>query len=210
MTPFAIITPDRGDRPEMLSFCRKQMDGKTHFVIDYKPVSAAIDLVPRVIEAIRQAKEAGFDFVFIVENDDYYHTEFFNYFEDLDNLDFVGCEVTQYYNLKNRTFQRYDHPDRSSLFCTGFRISALDRFQWPNDDYKWLDVRLWEYANRYDKRIKLLKHNPNVGIKGHGLGLCAGKGHVLQLKNSDPDLSQLKEAVSEEAFEFYKQLMEKI
>jgi hypothetical protein len=189
------------------------MDVDDHFIIDYKPKSNDVDIVPRIKEGIEQAKQKGYDFVFIVESDDYYSPEYFNILtHNLENYDFVGFSDTVYYNIKNRTYNTFDHSEdrRSSLFCTGFRISALERFNWPLSDYKWLDIRLWEYANRYDKRIKLLRDNPNLGIKGHNQGTVAGKGHTMMLKNMDSSLEYLRSRVDENAFEFYCELMKKI
>jgi hypothetical protein len=213
MDNYCIITPDRGDRPELLSFCKYQVDVKDHFIIDYKPSSLEVDIIPRVKAGIEQAKAKGYDFAFIVESDDYYSPEYFSLLtHNLDNYDFVGFSDTVYYNLKNRTYQTFDHSEdrRSSLFCTGFRISAMDKFDWPKDKYKWLDIRLWEYANLSNKRIKLLRDNPNLGIKGHNQGIIAGKGHSMFLKNMDPSLDYLKSRVDENAFEFYCEIMKKL
>jgi hypothetical protein len=211
MTNFATITPTRGDRPELLKFVTSRLidsDVPCYAIIDYKPKSEEIDLIPRIKKGVEDAKAAGYDFVFIVEDDDFYNKEYFTTY-DWQNHDFVGYSDTVYYNIKNKTYQTFEHENRSSLFCTGFRISALDRFDWPRDDYKWLDVKLWEYANRYNKRIQLLKNNPTLGIK-HGLGKCAGKGHSMLMKNGDGDLSFLKSRIDEEAFKFYTELMKKL
>lgn len=218
MTRYATITPSRGDRKELLNFCMGRLADMNelpnspvrNYIMAGTPIDEKIDLVRRVRNAVEWAEADGIDFVFIIEDDDFYPMNYFSLFGDLDNVDFVGFSDTKYYNLKTRTYQRFDHPERSSLFTTGFRISALDIFNWPKDDYKWLDVALWDYANRAKKRIKLLKDNPCVGIKAHGMGLCAGKGHVIPLKNTDTDLSVLKGAMDKEAFEFYTGLMEKI
>lgn len=214
MTPFATITPTRGDRDNLLSFTLKRVLHQANYQITvlYPPVSDAIDIVPRIKKGIEMAKRNGYDFVFIVEDDDYYPDGFFNSWGELDNLDFVGFSDTIYYNLKNRTYQTFEHDGntgvpRSSLFCTGFRISALENFNWPNDNWPFLDIRLWEFANRYDKRISLLKGNTALGIKGHGQGKAAGKGHSMLMKHSDNDYSFLKSRVDNEAFEFYTGLI---
>lgn len=212
---FATITPTRGDRPELLGFTSGRLlrcDPQPNYLITIvnEPTSEAIDIVPRVKKGIEKAKEKGHDFVFIVEDDDYLSLDYFSLWGDLSNLDFVGFSDTVYYNLKNKTYQTFDHPERSSLFCTGFRISALEGFNWPNDNWPFLDIRLWEYAIRYQKRVSLLKNNPTLGIKGHGLGKCAGKGHILRMKNEDPDLNYLKSRVDEGSFEFYSGLMKRL
>lgn len=213
---YCTITPSRGDRSELLSFCVQQLKKMNSgypmnaYIINGRPKSAEVDLVPRIREGVEMAKRDGFEFVFIVEDDDWYPANYFSLFGDLSDLDFVGFSDTTYYNIKTRTYDTFIHYSRSSLFCTGFRISALDKFNWPKDNEKFLDVKLWEYAMRYDLRINLLQGNPCLGIKGHAQGKVAGKGHVIGLKNQDKDLSFLQSSVDNESFEFYKQLMDKL
>jgi hypothetical protein len=206
---FCIITPTRGDRHKLLDFNISRIDGLPSIIVDYSPKANEIDIVPRVQEGIKIAKELGFEFVFIMEDDDHYPTNYFDAF-DYNNFDFVGYEDTYYYNIKNRTYQKFDHAGRSSLFCTGFRISTLDQFNWPNNDYKFLDIRLWEYAQRTSDKIQLLKNNPALGIKGHGIGRYAGKGHELRMKETDADLSFLRSRVDYSAWEFYLKLIKEI
>jgi hypothetical protein len=155
------------------------------------------------------AKKDGFQFVFVAESDDWYPFNYFDIIGDLTNIDFVGFSSTTYYNLRNLTYETMQHKDRSSLFCNGFRISALDKFIWPNDNTTFLDVTLWEYANRHDKRIKLIKDNPCLGIK-HNLGKVGGKGHKMHMKNQDNNLHFLKTFVDEEAYLFYTDLMKRL
>jgi hypothetical protein len=216
MPNYCTITPSRGDRPELLNFCFKQlkkMNGGFHvnngYIMNERPLSDEVDLVPRIKAGIEMAKKDGFEWVFIIEDDDYYCSDYFSRFGDLNGVDFVGYSSTVYYNLRNRTCEVLKHPGRSSLFCTGFRISALDNFSWPNNNTTFLDIRLWEYANRYNKRIRLIEDNPCLGIK-HGLGKCGGKGHRMNLKNQDNNLHFLESFVDGEAFQFYKQLIEKL
>jgi len=203
---FATITPTRGDRPELLKFCKRQlarMEVKptASYFIDYKPKGSEIDLVPRIREGIFQSESEGIDMVFIVEDDDFIPS---NYFNNIPDADFIGTPETWYHNLRNKTYQVFNHPGRSSLFTTGFRISALDKFLWPKDDERFLDIALWKYANKAKKKITW-RDTSAIGIK-HNIGLCGGKGHVMRLKNSDNDLSWLKEHVDSEAYEFYKTL----
>lgn len=207
MPDFAIITPTRGDRPELLNFLRSRIPAEyEHIIVDYKPFSEDVDLVNRIKHGIELAKQKGFDYVFIAEDDDYYPKDFFDtiHFED---TDFYGFATSHYYNLSNQTYQTFEHIDRSSLFCTGFRISALDRFNWPPANWKFLDIRLWEYANNGYFKIDLHHTNPCVGIKGHKFGKHAGKGHTMRLKYDDPTLSCLKEMVDMEAFQFYNKII---
>lgn len=196
---------DRGDRPELLEFCKYQLSRMEvkpdhSFFIDFPPKNDKIDLVWRVFEGIHRAAEMGFDLVFIVENDDFYDSTYFNHIPD---ADFIGESNTIYYNLRNKTYQNFSHPGRSSLFTTGFKISALKGFR-PNYNERFLDISLWKHANLTGKNM-VFRETGAIGIK-HNIGLCGGKGHVLRMRNSDENLEWLKENVDSDAYEFYKTL----
>ena len=206
---FATITPTRGDRGKLLGFQAERVFSKVPYsiVCCEEPKSDAIDIVPRIKHGIEVAKRHGYDFVFIVEDDDFLVDDYFKSWGDLSQYDFVGFSDTVYYHLGNQTYQTFIHPSRSSLFCTGFRISALDSFTWPSDSTKFLDIVLWEYAIRSKKRVSLLPNNPNLGIKGHGIGKAAGKGHEMTMANKDKDFQYLKSRVDETSFQFYTNLL---
>jgi hypothetical protein len=206
---YCTITPTRGDRPELLKHCLEQlrrMNGGFHvtnaYLMNDKPRSEKPDIIDRVRKGIEMAKKDGFEFAFVIEDDDHYPE---NYLTSIDmDFDFFGYEDTVYYNLKNRTYEKYNHPRRSSLFTTGFRISAMDKFNWPSDDTVFLDTRIWDFALRKKMKTVLLKNNPCTGIK-HGIGKTGGKGHRLKMKNMDSDYNFLRSRVGDD-FEFYKNL----
>lgn len=209
MERIATITPTRGgERPQFMQFCRRQIDRMKQYdfiIIDHKPQGNVIDLVPRIKLGIETARAMGIDRVAIVEDDDFYHTDYISHI-NLDDYDFWGWGSTYYYNIRNRTWQRSYHQDtHSSLFCTAFRISALDGFKWPPDTHLWLDIGLWKFA-RHNRRFFLSQEEPPcIGIK-HGIGKVGGKAHGFDMKNKDPDLSWLKSRVDETAFNFYSNL----
>lgn len=208
---FCSITPTRNDRPEFDEFCKYQLSRMTlkpdkSYFIDYPPTDDRKDLVPRIKKGIELAKADGFDKVYIVENDDFYVK---NYFERMEfEGDFVGCNRSLYYNISNRTYEYLHHPNHSSLYCTGFKISALDQFQWKEvqPQVAFLDLKLWRYAFRQNKKINLKLDSIGVSIK-HGIGMAGGSGHRRTLKRSDQNLEFLKEQVDSEAFDFYLSLM---
>jgi hypothetical protein len=193
-----------------MEFCKAQIERFTikpdkSYFIDYAPTDNRKDLVPRIQKGIELAKSDGFDEVFILENDDWYSP---NYFEkmQLNGLDFIGANRSLYYHIGNRTYEYFHHPNHSSLYCTGFKISALNGFQWPEPQAVFLDLRLWRHAKRQNKKM-LLKSDPiGVSIK-HNIGLCGGSGHKRELARKDPGLEFLKSQVDGEAFEFYKSLI---
>ncbi len=204
--PFAVITPSRGkERSQLLNFCVKQVNHMNvsplkHYIINHPPESDQCDIIPRLKAGIEYAKADGIDLVFIVEDDDYYPSDYFDKipFE----ADFIGELETIYYNLRNNTYQVFDHRNRSSLFTTGFRISALEGFKWPDDHYRNVDVALWAANQR--KRIAWRKTSA-IGIK-HGIGMAGGSFHDKRMKNVDKDWEWLQEHVSPEAYGFYKTL----
>ena len=203
---FCTITPDRGDRPQFLNFCRHQLDrmtvkpDKSYFILD-EPKNSRPDLTWRIKLGLHMAERDGFDVVYIIESDDYYPADYFEKM-DIDDFDFIGCSKTVYYNLRNRTWNEFTHPKRSSLFNTGFRISAIKDFMWPSNDHLFLDILLWQHAQR--KHWKLLGDPVGLGIK-HNIGKVGGIGHKLTMPNQD-DWKYLEGKVDSEAFEFYKQL----
>lgn len=175
--------------------------------INYPPHSNQFDLIDRITEGIFQAKKDGFDWCFIVENDDHYPYNYFDRFlPHMEKYDFIGQDYTTYYNLSNCTYKTFDHPYRASLFTTAFRISALNNFEWPDNSKPFLDIALWKYA-RF-KRRKFIDTGA-LGVK-HGLGLCGGKGHTFTMKNKDEGLTYLRQHTDEIGFQFYKTMIEKL
>ncbi len=212
MTSFATITPTRGDRPELLEFCKYQLSrmsvrpDKSYF-IDYKPTSERIDLVERVKQGVEQAKNDGYEYVFIVEDDDAYGKDYFAQF-DIGEYAFYGSEETIYYNIRNATYNIMTHPGRSSLFTTGFKISELQNFNWYAPRSRFLDITIWEYSDSSIGRRQFVKTGA-IGIK-HNLGLCAGKGHLQYGPNTDYALEKLRAWTDDEQFQFYSDLMKRL
>lgn len=202
---FAVIVPDRGDRPEFFQHCMNQINRFTMkpnhvFCITNPPISENMDLTRRIREGCQLVLNVGLDLVFIIENDDFYPPNYFESFAPyFVNYEFFGDEFTTYYNLKNKTYRTWHHPGRASLFTTGFKISALDKFQWPADDEPFLDLRLWHYARSRKRRFV---KTGALGIK-HGVGKTGGKGHYMRFKDVDVDWRFLQSKVNG-SIDFYK------
>lgn len=207
MADFCTITPSRGDRPQLLEFCKHQLSRMTvkpteSYFIDTKPLSGEVDIVWRVRAGIVNAKLAGIDKVYIIEDDDYYPADYFERMT-LGDSDIIGCPYSFYYNLKNRTYQQMVHMNRSSLFCTAFSIKAVDlKFRRFKVNSPNLDIALWNESKKMKRKFY---DSGAVGIK-HGIGLCGGRGHKAHLKFEDKNMDWLKANVDNEAFEFYKGL----
>jgi len=180
------------------------------YLIDYKPKSDKPDLVPRIKEGIQKAEADGFEYCYIIENDDYYPDDYFEKMQ-FNGYDFVGINKTIYYSLKQRAFSFTDHRNRirSSLFCTGFKILAIEGFTWPADDFTKLDIRLWDsIIRKRDCHVFNELEDMPIGIK-HGIGLCVTNAHKdnYQYQKSDKNLTWLKQHTRSESFEFYKSNM---
>lgn len=202
--PFCTITPSRGDRPHLLDFCKYQLSRmnvqpKETFFIDHKPTSSDYDLTLRVKLGIAAAERAGIDICYIIEDDDAYPSDYFQKM-NMNGVDFIGSSKTLYYNIQNNSWKEWTHERRSSLFCTGFRISAMKRFSWPPDNTLFLDLPMWRYACKL--KYKLLDRSVGIGIK-HGIGMTAGVGHRLLMPNKDPDRVLLKSKLDKESYAFY-------
>lgn len=207
----ATLTMSRGDRPQFLEFCKEQIARQTlkpdkAYFITYPAKGNEFDLTQRFRIGYEMAKADGVDRLYVIEDDDQYSEDHIQRMEnEIGDADFIGYNSTLYYNLRNRSWMHQTHPGRSSLFCTGFKVSALSDFIWPPDHYLWLDVRLWEFARDRRKNKVLLETPSCTGIK-HSVGLTAGKAHKQILPNRDMDLSFLKSRVSDWHFDFYSKL----
>jgi len=215
MEKFCAIIPDRGDRLEFLAHCIMQMKRQTlHpdkiYIVGPAKIKPTdnFDLIKRVWAGIIKAKRDGIDICYIIENDDYYPDNYFGKMF-IYHYDFIGIPKSIYYNIRVGKIASMEHERNSSLFCTGFRISALKGFTFPPDDYLSLDLKLWEFAR--ERSIKLrdsfIYRHPAVmpvGIK-HGIGLCAGTGHDenFPFYQPDPGYAWLKQNVRAESFDFY-------
>jgi len=205
---FAAIIPDHGGREELIDFQLKRMRNQTLvpdeiYHVNF-PWKGEIDLIARLKVGCEAAKADRMDWVFIIEDDFYSRDYFGKFLPVMPKADFIGCDKTIYYHLVNRTWQTFDHPRRSSLFCTAFKLSALNNWNWDDlrPNLAMVDLKLWEYA-RHRQRAFI---SPGaVGLK-HSIGHCAGKGHQMTFKNKDPELKALKSMLDQEAFDFYTSL----
>jgi len=186
---FAIIIPDRSDRPELTEHCFYQINRQTVkpekiYHINYLPLDDSVDLVSRIQKGIQLAKNDGINKVAIIENDDYYPD---NYLESIIWRELTGILATIYINIIHDRHKVILHPGRSSLFCTALEISAFEDFEFPGPETIDLDKHIWRH-----KCFKIL-HYPKelpIGIK-HGIGKCAGWYHnnaLHQMKPLDEDL----------------------
>ena len=127
--------------------------------------------------------------------------------------DFVGIDKTIFYMIQKANYFVHNHPGRSSLFCTGFKLSAMENFPWPAMSCLYLDMKIWDYAKTKTCSFFNFQY-PGIfntwaypiGIK-HGTGFSPGTGHHNEMVNTipDTDYNGLRKYVSPETFKFYKQ-----
>ena len=190
---FAIIIPDRGDRPQFTEHCFYQIKRQTIkpekiYHINYLPLDNSVDLVFRIQKGIQLAKNDGINKVAIIENDDYYPD---SYLESIIWRELTGILATIYINIIHDLCKPILHPGRSALFCTAFEISAFEDFEFPKPDTIDLDKYIWKH-----KCLKVL-HYPSelpIGIK-HGVGKCAGWYHTNEIQQMKP--------LNEDLFKYY-------
>lgn len=179
-----------------------------HIVVDYPPKSGDKDLLARLRYGIALAEQHGHEFAFVVEDDDFFPADYFLRMYD-PAFDFVGDDHTMYYSLRDNGYNIEHHPGRASLFTTGFRISALDGFDWnklaPNKVF--IDIALWEYARKKRLKRKYVDSGA-VGIK-HNVGLTAGIGHRQRYKMFDKTWGLLTSKIGSDV-EFYKRYARKL
>lgn len=211
-----LITPDRNDRPRFLEHCLWQMDRQTlragaHLIIADQAVEGVVDIVPRIRKGINEARKMGFEYCLIIENDDYYPDDYIErmsrYFDRGAGL--IGIDHTTIYSLQQKSYRSSEHPGRASLFCTGFKISDLDNYTWPEDTLLYFDMHLWRHT--CNKQFAFMQ-KPPIGIK-HGVGYCPGNFHngisngkPMKRFTDDSNMEWLKSHVRRESFEFYQKL----
>lgn len=203
-----LLTPDRNDRSELLAHCKWQVSRfvsafDEHLIVDYPAKNGNPDIKERLRAGYEHAKVKGYDWVAVIENDDWMREDYLHrILLKTNDSDFIGSEFTHYYNLINRTWERTHHPNHSSLFCTAFRVEAMKDFKWNQAHNTFIDLDIWRHARRFRRYFTEL---PAIGIK-HGIGLCGGKGHRGVFPNKDPDLSWLKARIDETSYNFYSNL----
>jgi len=211
------LIPTRGDRPELLKFALDQMSRQTRKpdiiqVVNDPPVNQNKDITWRYRIGCERIFKNDIDVVLLIEDDDWYDPTYIermvSEWDKAGKPQIFGVGETTYYHLGIRAYNEEKHFGRASAMSTLLTRDVLG-IQWPNDNYVFTDVELW-------KKLKgstcLFERLLSLGVK-HGIGLTGGIGHNKQwagYKQKDPELDWLKKTVDEKAFEFYKNISERI
>ena len=160
-------------------------------------------------EALKHIKG---DYIFIIEDDDYYAPE---YLEEMVKLlkaaDIVGLSNNKYYNLSIPGWKEMGNFKHSSLCTTAMRKSALPLLQRAVDSGDlYFDMVLWQLAQANRLNI-LFKANSSlsVGIKGMPGRAGIGAGHRFSGFSIDPNLDKLTEWLGTEGVLRYSQYAKK-
>lgn len=181
---FAIVIPTRNDRPKFIEQCKKflkrqTLQPKEVIWVNYQPESANKDITQRYRRGVEEATKKGYEFVVFWEDDDWYHPQYLEWLIDKWKeakmpLAF-GVGETYYYHHAIEGLIHYDHPERTSAFCTLLKLPV--KMSWPADSQPFLDMHIYKMLKPLT--VKFPKNQIYaIGIK-HGIGLSGGGGHKM-------------------------------
>jgi glycosyltransferase involved in cell wall biosynthesis len=181
---FAVIIPTRNDRPKFIEQCKKLLKRQTLqptevIWVDYKPESAAKDITQRYRRGVETATNKGYEFVVFWEDDDWYHSKYLEWligeWIKKNKPIAFGVGETYYYHHLMEGLIHYNHPERTSAFCTLLKLPVS--MTWPHDSQPFLDMHIYKMLKPITIKFP---HNIiyAIGIK-HGIGLSGGGGHRL-------------------------------
>lgn len=197
------VTPDKGDRPELLDKCRKLMSDQSRRPDEHITITSDDGITGNVRKGIQQAIDMGADIIPIIENDDFYPQNYIELIESKWEEDamLLGFSATTYYHIKFRMYRNMMHPSRASLMQTVFSPN-IDLSLFPDDKEKFLDLHIW----KQDVKKILLPYSPALGIK-HGIGASGGAAHRSSFwmtdnpqNISDPEMRYLKSKTGSDPF----------
>lgn len=216
---FSVITPMR-DRPRAFELCRRWVlrqtilppqwvivdDGNIPLHKDLvsepfityirrPPSSAKWTLKENMLTALKYVK---YDFVIMVEDDDWYSPEYFevmlSYFEEGYNLIGQGDHID--YHLPTRRYCLWKNRHHASLCSTGFTCNLFDTIKRGCEYLKspYLDLWMWKAYN--GKKKVFLGKQVVIGIKG-----LPGRLNIAQevyFSHIDKDFSFLKSHIGDD------------
>jgi hypothetical protein len=194
-----IILLDRGDRPKLTEWVKKRFKKYDVICPDLPPTEGKVDIVPRLREGLLQAGNT--DFIYIIENDDYYPEDYIERMEAqrlVHDVDWIGSDKPIYYNVSTSRYQQMSFNRVSGLFTMGFKPHVIDHTGLCPDDNYAADSWISRHVHRSYLKWMLFNDHGAVGIKGHGVGKMASGGHRLLLNHPDPDERWLKAHTSED------------
>lgn len=171
-------------------------------VMCYPPDSDKCDITQRYRIGYRDLSGLGLDVIALMENDDWYSTEYLEYmvnkWQEHGKPDIFGTAYTIYYHLKLGAYFTMYHQDRASAMNTLIKPDL--NLTWPVDHDPFTDTHLWQTVKGtafFPEKVI------SVGMK-HGVGLCGGRSHVDKLhRYTQMDEGFLKQTLDEQSYKFY-------
>lgn len=214
----AVVVPTRGDRPEFLNHCKRQIHRQTYcpdevIFVDYQPVRSDVaDLTARYRRGVEQALNKKCDFIAFLEDDDWYDSRYLEWmvqgWKACQKPEVFGIQSSYYFNLRSMQGALFEHPGRSSMFCTCLAIGSgtLGHLAWPADTEKFLDLWIWKKWPLTKATVNFTNEIYTIGIK-HGVGLTGGGGHNIDAdfyKKHNYNKEWLHENIDDQSFQFYQ------
>lgn len=218
MTAIGIIIPDRGDRPDFMANCYRQLPRQTMWssiktirTMNAPPEDDAVDITKRYRQGYELISEEGkVDIIAFMENDDWYSPAYLEImvseWEAAGKPDLFGPNFTMLYHLKLRKYFKWHHEQAAMAMDTLIR-PGLD-FKWGLDHDPYADSWLWNTIP--NRKVWYPKNVICVGMK-HGVGKCGGKNHIDKLDRFDnEDNGFLQNTLDEDSFEFFDSMSKKL
>lgn len=208
----AVITPHQDPKRKIFlnqleKYISRQTIQPDNWIIVDDKTGLQKDITLRIKIGIDRAFESGCSIVLIMEDDDYYSTEYIetmlSNWNKLKKPDLLGIGYTYYYHIKIKKFHKLEHSGRASLMATLIHLPAMYRFKFPEDSFSFIDINLW-------RQLKGKTFNPIkpicVGIK-HGIGNTGGIGHKTDwaLYKDDSDWKIFDSLLGSDS-DFYKNI----
>ena len=217
----AVVTPTRGDRPQLLTAWRMMMKYQSVrpdkvYLIDREPTTEGNDQRERVAEGVEMAKKDGMTHIIIMEDDDYYPPD---YIEKVigawDDENIVGGYYYSIYHIPHRNRVVYNMDmngiEAPPLNSTAFTVKLWDSFLesgYMNTKQN-LDLELWKWAREIRTKARYI-HDPDLMISiKHGIGKVAGGNHAGIKEGyavGDSKMKWLSNAVHPEIMKIYKRI----
>ena len=176
-----------GDRKPLADWVRKRIKPQVDLFIDTEhlpPFNKGWDIVPRVKYIVEEAKKAKVDFLYLVENDDYYPKDYIKRMEKVrQDADFINSYLYVRYNVGSQLLQLIGHQKGGyfigGLWTMGFKPEILSNYFWQrivNDEIRDLDGEISKFAQSKDINDVWFNDHHGVGVKGHGIGMVKKTG----------------------------------
>lgn len=205
MPRVALITPT-GGRPEAWELCQRWMGKQTFkdwdwFITDdCLPRMEMKDNLNQIIVypdwiwksgqntqynnlrlLCQRVKEEnrGYEWVFVIEDDEWYREDFLEVVLGNARKDIVGEGNARYYSLKTTSCHEHRNVSHACLCRTGFKVEMIDRFLECLDEpsEKFVDLVLWRKFGAKYGNVIMNREPLSVGIKGMPGRGGIGAGH---------------------------------